>query len=249
MDFLNHPDQIRLLNAYKRTRAAHQWDTAARPFATLGCRVSGSCTFFSHGESCTVHAPDTIYIPPGVSYHQEAEDETLYVLHFSIPEPVDRSIRVLSHAFGDCRQTFSEIIAAFSQGTPEGSFRAQALFFHFLARLAAFYGEKKDTRLAHALAYMQSHFADPALTIEAVAAQVYVSPVFLRRLFKAQLGCTPIKALVSLRMDAARRLLIEGDLPIAVIAAQCGFSEAKYFSKVFHDATGVTARRYRELYR
>lgn len=249
MDFLNHPDQVHLLNAYASVRPARSWDTGARPFATLSCRLSGSCTFIAGGESCTVAAPDTIYIPPGVGYHQDAGDEIICALHFSIPEGADRTIRLIPRAFGGCRRTFEEIRAAFSEGTAEGRFRAQALFYHFLARLAAFYSEKKDPRIAQALAYMHAHFHDPTLTIEDVAAQVYVSSVFLRRLFKAQLGRTPVSQLVSLRIDAAKQLLLQGDLPISAIAAQCGFSEAKYFSQVFHDAVGMTARQYREMHR
>ena len=158
-------------------------------------------------------------------------------------------LSVIPHAFGPCEQTFREIISAFSSGIPEGRFRAQALFYHFLSNLAAFYSEKKDPRITQALTYMHAHFHDPSLTVEKIAEQVYVSSVFLRRLFREQLGCTPVKQLTSLRVDAAGQLLIQSGLSVSEIALQCGFSDAKYLSKVFHDATGMTPRQYRELHR
>jgi AraC-like DNA-binding protein len=249
MEFLNHPGAVMLLNAYATTRRAHSWQTRPRPFASLSCRTSGSCTFYAGGGACTVSAPDTVYIPPDVAYAQTASDEAYCVLHFSIPPTPDRDIVRVPRAFGNNARAFEEIRAAFGEGTAEGRFRAQALFFHLLARLCAFYDEKKDPRIAQALRYMQSRLDDPTLTVEDVAAQVYVSSVFLRKLFKEQLGCSPVRKLLRLRMEAARRLLIDEDMPIQSIAAQCGFSEAKYFSKVFHDETGMTARQYREMHR
>lgn len=248
MDFLNHPESVHLINVGLSNRPANDWSTGARPFATLGCRVSGSCTFTSSVGICTVAAPDTLYLSPGVSYHCHSTNEVILSLYFSIPESSDRTIMLIPREFGSCEQAFREIYDAFSQGTNEERFRAQALFSHFLSRLAAFFSRQKDPRIAQALSYMHAHFHEPSLTIEDVAAHVYVSSVFLRLLFKQELGCTPIRQLTTMRIDAAKQLLLQDALPISDIAARCGFSDAKYLSKVFRDATSLTPTQYREIH-
>ena len=54
----------------------------------------------------------------------------------------------------------------------------------------------------------------------------------------------------NLRIEKAKQLLEESDLPLAEIAARCGFSDYNYFITVFKRATGLPPRKYaKELHR
>lgn len=50
----------------------------------------------------------------------------------------------------------------------------------------------------------------------------------------------------NLRIDEARRLLKETDLPVNVISDKVGFNDYNYFCRVFKQKTGVSALRYRK---
>lgn len=71
------------------------------------------------------------------------------------------------------------------------------------------------------------------ISIEELAKLAFLSISALERRFKKYLSKTPKRFLNEIRLENARRLLIETQQPIIEIAYQCGFSEHSYFSKKF----------------
>ena len=67
----------------------------------------------------------------------------------------------------------------------------------------------------------------------------------LRRKFKAATGLSLHEALLQNRLDNARRLLGETDLPLKAIAAQLGYRDAQFFAAEFKQLSGVTPAVYR----
>jgi AraC-like DNA-binding protein len=70
----------------------------------------------------------------------------------------------------------------------------------------------------------------------------------LERHFRAVLGRTVKDEITRLRMERAKRLLVEVDEPIKFIARSCGFSGATYFHEAFIKSGGVTPVAYRRLH-
>jgi transcriptional regulator GlxA family with amidase domain len=50
-------------------------------------------------------------------------------------------------------------------------------------------------------------------------------------------------------LERARRLLAETDLPISEVGARVGYENQSHFTKIFHEATGLTPRAFREAVR
>ena len=67
----------------------------------------------------------------------------------------------------------------------------------------------------------------------------------LRRQFKAATGMTLHEALMATRLDRARRLLGETDVPIKAIASQLGYRDVGFFANQFKRLSGVTPATYR----
>ncbi|MFG2791924.1 helix-turn-helix domain-containing protein [Streptomyces sp. NPDC048419] len=59
------------------------------------------------------------------------------------------------------------------------------------------------------------------------------------RQFKARTGSPPHRYLVRLRVDQAARLLRAGTMPIAQVAAACGFSHQEHLSRVLRSHPGT----------
>ena len=52
-----------------------------------------------------------------------------------------------------------------------------------------------------------------------------------------------------MKLQRARLLLCETELPVAKIAVRCGFSEPRYFCEVFRTYEGMTATAFRRKFR
>ena len=99
--------------------------------------------------------------------------------------------------------------------------------------------------LTAALRHIENRFNSPELTRRETAFVSGVSTVVLGKLFRAHLQTTVNHYVVRLRMEKAKKLLVQTRLPVAEIAAMCGFAQSCYFSKVFRRQTGSLPMAYR----
>jgi AraC family carnitine catabolism transcriptional activator len=92
-------------------------------------------------------------------------------------------------------------------------------------------------QLARVIATMEEEIEKPP-SIPAVAAQYGLSERGLYRIFREQLGVSPKNFYLNLRLQRARDLLRQSDMPIAEIAAATGFNSGSRFSQVFRKFFG-----------
>lgn len=102
----------------------------------------------------------------------------------------------------------------------------------------------EDALMARAAAEIEARFGAP-LPLEALAAELGLSPVQFTRRFRAAFGDTPSRFLKSLRLARARRLLGDTELTLAEIAERCGYENGFYLSRVFTAETGLPPSEYR----
>jgi LacI family transcriptional regulator len=82
-----------------------------------------------------------------------------------------------------------------------------------------------------------------------VAKKTGVSLRKLNAMSRAELGHSIIDEITRLRIEKAKRLMIETDDKLAAVAAAAGFCNASYFCKVFRNTTGFTPHCWRRLRR
>ena len=85
------------------------------------------------------------------------------------------------------------------------------------------------------------------LSLERLAAEVYLSPSHLIRLFRAETQHSPHEYIVLLRMDRAKYLLKTTTIPIKTIAYEVGYRSESSFSGAFTERIGISPRKFREL--
>lgn len=93
--------------------------------------------------------------------------------------------------------------------------------------------------------------ADPGARhgITDLAADARLSPRHLQRRFTAELGVSPASYVEQVRIEAARRALVEGDDPVHAIAHRCGFGTAETLRRVFQRRLGVPPSDFRDRFR
>lgn len=96
-------------------------------------------------------------------------------------------------------------------------------------------------KLIMAIELMEANIEDP-LPQEQLAYYVGLSRRQLERLFRRHMGRTPAQYYLELRLERARHLLFQTDLPIMNIACACGFVSASHFSTCYRQMFGKTPR-------
>ena len=99
--------------------------------------------------------------------------------------------------------------------------------------------------LRQALAYIDSHFTDGALSLNQVARAVNISPNYLSAVFSQEMGETFTEYVTGRRMELARELLRTTDKRSGEAAAAVGYRDPHYFSFLFKKTQGCTPRDYR----
>ena len=79
--------------------------------------------------------------------------------------------------------------------------------------------------------YLEDHYTEK-ISLDQIAQNMYLSPFYISRIFKSEVGDTPINYLINLRMEKARQLLREKpNCSVQEIALQVGYDDAYHFSK------------------
>jgi len=102
-----------------------------------------------------------------------------------------------------------------------------------------------DPELRRALHYLRERSARE-ISIGSLCKELRLSRRSLERKFAAILHSTPWETLCRIRIESARRLLLETDLPMALIAERCGFGNPERFSVVFRRQTGGSPGAFRK---
>lgn len=141
-----------------------------------------------------------------------------------------------------------EAAAGRGQATLAADEAMLAAFAAVLSRHAGLAPAASDTApepgpVARALAFLDAHFAED-VGLDRLAAVAGVPRARLIRAVRRATGLTPHAWQVDRRVQAARRLLIEGIAP-SDAAAACGFYDQSHLNRAFKARLGVTPGAFR----
>ncbi len=142
------------------------------------------------------------------------------------------------------KRRFAEVKTALSTGASHHF--VMALTYEILEYICRFREEGGEI-LRSAKRVLLEGFARADFTVSELAASVHVSESYLRRVFIDELGISPKKELINMRISHAKRLLSEGNLPVARVAEASGFSGVYHFSRAFRSETGQAPSEFRRL--
>ena len=104
--------------------------------------------------------------------------------------------------------------------------------------------DKTDRRVREMLRFIAAHYAEDIGT-EEIAQAASISKRECYRCFKAQLNSSPNTYLMGYRLNRGAELLLLSGRSVELIALECGFSSATYFSTRFKRVYGMTPTEYR----
>jgi AraC family transcriptional regulator len=88
-----------------------------------------------------------------------------------------------------------------------------------------------------------------SVSLQDMASAAGVSKRHFARSFQQEVGETPIRWLMQRRVDRAKKMLEETDIPLCEIALICGFASQSHLTRVLKQSAGSTPLRWRQMFR
>lgn len=148
------------------------------------------------------------------------------------------------------RQTYVDLCTEYPRRTELEKMSRRANFAALLAKIIPLCGVVADDATDEAFyraagTYCSEHFRDPMLSVEDVARAMNISRSKLNAHFSGKHG--GIKAYINMRrIRYAELLLKNGDMSVAQVATEAGFSEIRTFNRLFKAYHGITPSQYRK---
>ena len=102
----------------------------------------------------------------------------------------------------------------------------------------------QNSKVLSIIELMEGHLSEPLSLIE-IADNVGLSRRQIERLFQQEMGRSPARYYLEIRLDRARHLLIQSSLPVVEVAVACGFVSASHFSKCYRELYGRSPQQER----
>ena len=83
-----------------------------------------------------------------------------------------------------------------------------------------------------------------SLSLESFAEKYHMTPEYISNLFAKEVGTSFSNYKKKVRIDRAKILLLTTDMKVYEVACAVGYPDQKYFSRVFKEYTGVSAKQF-----
>ena len=132
----------------------------------------------------------------------------------------------------------------------DSSYQLREKMEQYLERMMAFFEKQNQNPNYYAVyqvkTYLQKHCSESA-DIEKLAAEVGLSPNYLRSLFKEATGKTILEYNTEMRLQRAAELLKDKKNKVREVSLAVGYENVSYFGVVFQKRFGVTPNEYRKM--
>ena len=102
----------------------------------------------------------------------------------------------------------------------------------------------RDTRIQKTLSFIRKKLYEPT-DINILSEITNLSKDHFIRLFKKEVGTTPLQYINQKKIEKAQLILITEDMPVKNIAYMLGYEDHSYFIRLFKKTVGITPLEYR----
>jgi len=178
---------------------------------------------FAKGEAYSRYWPDHL--------QQKTRELLVELYELEVEQPKGKNYVVLSNLarfIGECYAHLPKKAEEHSSQTPTAIHRKDTL-----------------VRLNSVFEYIESRYQE-SITLDEVAKFVGFSPYYFTRFFKKNTGQTFVQFLTEYRINRAKFILAQEEIPMIEVAEKSGFSSVKTFHHVFKEEVGISPLQYQK---
>ncbi len=212
------------------------------------CTSGKGCFRFENGSQISYREGEVVVIPP-YTIHSNVSDEGFTNIHITMADPAFRD----KSAFRFFDDEEKNVGSAFAQAKYYymGDLKHGDLVLAALGDLIASYiivrrsNEGYSEPVEKLRSSIRRNYSRTDYALDETIRAMPFNYDYLRKLFKKEVGMSPLEYLTSLRMKSAQTLLTAmwtNEYSVAEVAQMCGYDDALYFSRVFKKYYGCAPR-------
>lgn len=265
VSFERHPlcmDLYPLSMGYYPDALGHRMNREIHDDYLLIYCVDGTGQIWIEGRHHLVNSGDLVILPKGCSHNYQSDQQcpwSIFWVHFegkqseaflshlnwSLDSPI-RNIGVLPRLIKDIEHLMGVRLSGFNQKT---MVMAACDLRQLLASIASIEplsegGALLDLDEIHGFMQRSIH---RQLDLATLAKRFHLSKYYFSKRYKAMTGQSPIQQFIRFKMEHACYLLDVSTLQIGSVAAEVGYEDAYYFSRLFSKVIGLSPSSYRRL--
>lgn len=223
---------------------------------------NGTATLTFKNSSAPVRKNQIILINPNVDYYWDLEDQSaieiteigIQGLEFSEVNDSEAEFSHYIHNEADVENepfisALTDEIANKKLGYEEVAKRYVEIILIHLLRNERFSIRNSLNKKNHKEIQIVKNFMKinyhKNITLDDLVELVHINKFYLIRIFKQEVGMSPIDYLIHIRIDEAQKMLRNTNIAIADIAHLVGFQSPSHFSKTFRELSNMTPSQYR----
>ena len=216
-------------------------------------------------QNLLVNSEDIVFIPAkhshGASWQAELELTVLIIDPNFVSqvayEWIDPDRIELLPRFAHCDRFISQVGLQLKNSllTTENRFYAESMATALSSHLIQHYSIEKPvfreyagglsrSKLERVKEYIRDRLTEN-ITLQEISNEVGLSRCYFAQMFKQSTGIAPYQYVIQQRVERAKQLLKQHNLPLAEIALECGFSDQSALSRTFGKCVGTTPKDYR----
>lgn len=242
-------------------------------FLELSYVISGKGRYKINNEHFEVKTGDLMLFNPGI-YHREyvTSTEILHEIHIGIKDfcldnlPKDYlmeegfyGIINFSKQGDNFLNCCKEIIAEQKKGEPGFDLILKILAMKLMVIVlretrnydinenhnsCTFESSEKSNIVRTIISFMNENYMHD-ISLDKISKNMYLSPVYISKIFKEETGDSPINYLIKIRLEQASYMLnSDNSMSIKEISKKVGYSDAYYFSKLFKKYYGFSPKNW-----
>ena len=254
------PSNVDLLHAHFIT---HSFDRHIHDTYAIGVIQQGAEAFSYRGENHVAPAGSIALINPGEVHTGHAVDGAGWTYRMLYPdvslleqtaiELGQRSLPYFPAAVVDDRPLAAQILKLHRSLEDTSRLEQDSRLLWTMAQLITRYSGYRPSisnlrsaprSIQQVRDYLHDHYAE-SVPLEQLAAIANLSPFYLIRAFRQQVGLPPHAYQNQVRIHRARQLLAQGQ-PAATVAQTTGFADQSHLHRLFKRMLGVTPGQYRQ---
>ncbi len=221
----------------KRTKYASRYASA------LIVTKKGRIRFLYGKKELYLNAQNSVFLPQGLNYVNECiEDSESIVINIHTLTPCSKPLQLNPIPYDTALKYYKEIKVASLNPTFENNCRILEIIYALAQKMfknTEKGGVTKSAFIEKALLYMNENYGNSDIKIAEIANVCHISEIYLRKLFEKELGMSPYKKILEIRMNAAR-LLAKEKRSVKEIATSVGYSDVFQFSRAYKKYFGYS---------